>query len=195
MYTLIGSPKTRTFRVIWMLEELGQDYELRPEPPRSDAVREVNPLGKVPVLMDGDEVLRDSSAILTYLADKHTLLTFAPGTVRRARQDAIMHFLLDELDSLLWTAARHSFILPEERRVPQVKESLKWEFAESERRLAQILGDGAFLMGDEMTVPDIIAVHCLSWAETAKFPLSDARVADYARTLRSREAYRRAASR
>ncbi len=194
MYTIIGSPNTRAFRVIWMLEELGEPYELRPEPPRSAAVRWVNPLGKVPVLIDDGEILRDSTAILTYLADRHERLTAAPGTIPRARQDALTHFVLDELDSLLWTAARHSFVLPQERRVPQVRESLKWEFATSEERLSGLLGEGPFLAGDTVSVPDIIATHCLDWAESAKFPLSDARLRDYAGAMRDREAYRRAAA-
>ena len=195
MYTLIGAPKTRTFRVIWMLEELEQDYELQPEPPRSERVREVNPLGKVPVLLDGAAALRDSTAILTYLADKHSALTFPPGTVDRAHQDAVTHFLLDELDSVLWTAARHSFVLPEARRVPEVKDSLKWEFGESERRLALILGESPFLCGEAMTIADIIAVHCLSWARSAKFPTDVPALRDYAERLQSRPAYRRAALR
>lgn len=195
MYTVIGPKQTRTFRVLWMLEELDQRYEHRPDPPRSPAVAGLNPLGKVPVLIDGDAALRDSTAIVTYLADRHGRLTHAPGTVARARQDAITQFVLDEMDALLWTAARHSFVLPEDRRVPAVKESLRWEFAESERRLAQILGDGPFLMGAEMTLPDIVATHCLGWAAAAKFPLRDDRLRGYADDMRGRAAYRRAAAR
>ena len=38
MYKLIGSPKTRAIRVVWMLEELGLDYEIDPAGPHSDAV-------------------------------------------------------------------------------------------------------------------------------------------------------------
>jgi glutathione S-transferase len=195
MYEVIGSPKTRAFRVIWMLEELEQPFDLVPAPPRSAEVLALSALGKVPLLRDGDAVLRDSTAILTYLADKHGLLTHAAGTVARARQDACLHFVLDEVDSLLWTAARHSFILPEERRVPQVKESLRWEFARSEQRLDEMLGDGPFLMGETLSVPDIVATHCLGWAISAKFPLESDRLRDYAEAMQGREAYRRAASR
>ena len=58
----------------------------------------------------------------------------------RARQDSVVHMLLDEFDAVLWTSARHSFILPEERRLPEIKDSLKWEFATSV--------DGVFAAGD-----------------------------------------------
>ena len=195
MYTVVGSVKSRTMRVLWMLEELGQPYEHQAEAPRSDAVRKLNPLGKVPVLIDGDAVLTDSVAILTYLADKHGAMTFPAGTVERAHQDALTNFVLDEMDALLWAAARHSFILPEERRVPEVKETLRWEFERTETRLAAFLGDRPFLMGETMTIPDILAVHCWGWAIAARFPMSSEPVRAYAERLRTRDAFQRAASR
>jgi putative NADH-flavin reductase len=51
MYTVIGSPRSRAMRVLWMLEELEQPYELIPAAPRDEAVRAYNPAGKVPVLL------------------------------------------------------------------------------------------------------------------------------------------------
>ena len=71
MYTLVGSARSRTLRILWMPEELGQRYEHRPEPPRSDAMRALNPPGKVPVPIDGGAVLDDSAVILACLADRH----------------------------------------------------------------------------------------------------------------------------
>ncbi|MFO7919287.1 MAG: TolC family protein, partial [Nioella sp.] len=49
MYKVIGNTQTRAFRVLWMLEELGQPYEHVNAPPRDPAVVAVNPAGKVPV--------------------------------------------------------------------------------------------------------------------------------------------------
>lgn len=193
-YTVLGSPKNRGMRVIWMLEELEQPYTLQTDPPRSDAVRALNPLGKVPVLLDGDAVLTDSVAILTYLADKHGALTFPAGTVARARQDGRTQFILDEMDSLLWVAARHSFILPEDLRVPEIKPSLKWEFEQAVARFEILLGDGPFLMGDTMTIADIVAAHCGSWAVAARFPMESARFRAYVDRLRARPAFARAAN-
>ncbi len=192
MYTVIGGVRSRTFRVLWMLEELGQPYEHLPAAPRSDDVVAHNPSGKVPVLLDGQIPLTDSTAILTYLADKHGAMTFPAGTIDRARQDGHTQFLLDELDALLWTASRHSFILPEELRVSAVKDSLKWEYERSLERLEWRLGKGPYLMGETMTVPDIIAAHCGGWAVVAKFPQPNGALKDYFERLRSREAYQRA---
>lgn len=192
MYTVIGGVRSRTLRVLWMLEELGQPYTHLPAAPRSDEVIAHNPAGKVPVLLVGDSALTDSTAILTYLADKHAALTFPAGTLERARQDGHTQFLLDELDALLWTASRHSFILPEELRVGAIKDSLKWEYERSLERLQQRLGGGKYLMGEVMTVPDIIAAHCAGWAASAKFPQPNAEIQGYFDALRSRPAFGRA---
>lgn len=190
-YTVFGTKTSRTFRVLWALEELGLDYVWKDNAPRSDIVRALSPNGKVPVLVDGDTSLTDSTAIMQYLADKHGGLTFAAGTIERAKQDGFTHFVLDELDSTLWTAARHSFILPKDKRVPEVKDSLKWEFQLSVDELMRRMGDGPYLMGDTITVADIIAAHCGNWAFTAKFPQDNADFAAYCKRLRVRDAFQR----
>lgn len=190
MYTVYGKVMTRAFRVIWMLEEIGAPYELVPADPQSAEVTALNASGKVPVLKVDDDIITDSTAILTYLADKHGALTYPAGTIERARQDALTHMILDEIDAVLWTAARHSFILPEERRVPDVKDSLKWEFERNLSRLADRL-EGPFLMGDQMTIADIIGTHCLNWAFSAKFRIENDRIKAYAKEMRSRDAFRR----
>jgi glutathione S-transferase len=195
MYTVIGGIKSRAMRVIWMLEELGEPFEHRAAPPRSDDVLAVNPAGKIPVLIEDNVPILDSTAILTYLADKHGKLTFPAGTLERARQDGLTQFLLDEFDSALWMAARHSFILPEEMRQSSIKDSLKWEFENSQRTLLARMGSGPFLMGDEMTVSDIILAHCLGWAMIAQFPILEGPLTDYATRMRARPAFKAALAR
>jgi len=88
MYKLIGTPVARPFRVLWALEELGLDYEVVPAPPRSDEALQYNPSGKVPVLVEDDDIVIDSVAIVQYLADKHGNLTYPAGTIERAKQDS-----------------------------------------------------------------------------------------------------------
>lgn len=194
MYTVIGSRGTRAIRVLWMLEELGQAYEHIPARPRSDEARAANPSGKVPALLVDGEALADSVAIITYLADRHGQFTHPAGTLERARQDALTLMILDEVENLLWMAARHSFVLPEEQRVPGIKPSLKWEFGQAMPRLEAAL-KGPFLMGEAMTVPDILLTHCLGWAERAGFPEPGRALNDYRVRMEAREAYQRAAAR
>ena len=192
MYKVIGGIRSRTLRVLWMLEELGQPYDHEAAAPRSDEVRALNPAGKVPVLIVDGTPITDSTAILTYLADRHQQLTHPAGTLERARQDSLTQFLLDEFDASLWTASRHSFILPEELRVKAVKDSLKWEFERSQKTLVSRMGSGEFLMGDTMTIADIILTHCGNWAETAKFPITQPKLQAYFDRMRKRPAYIRA---
>lgn len=193
MYKLLGIRATRAFRPLWMLEELGVPYEHVQAGPRAPEVLAVSPLGKVPVLVDGDHVIPDSMAILTYLADKHGAFTHKAGTVERAQQDAWTFRVLDEVDSLLWTASRHSFVLPEAERVPAIKDSLKSEFGRNITRIAQDLHSD-YLAGDAPTVPDFLLAHCLGWARNAKFPDAPENLVDYLRRLRERPAYERAAA-
>ena len=101
--------------------------------------------------------------------------------------------ILDEFDAILWTAARHSFVLPEEHRVPAIKESLQWEFARSQGALvARMAEDGPFLMGETMTIADILLAHCGGWAINAKFPITEPRLKDHIAMMRDRPAFHRA---
>ncbi|WP_299650370.1 glutathione S-transferase family protein [uncultured Tateyamaria sp.] len=194
MYRVIGTVKSRAFRVLWMLEELGQPYELVEAFPRSDEATKFNPLGKIPALVDGDEVLTDSVAIMTYLADKHGGLTAPAGTPERARQDAVTLWLIDELDALLWTNSKHAFVLPENLRVPDISATLHKEFARNAETFAGMLDQsGAFIMGDQITLPDLLAVHCFGWAFGAGFPPLPDGVKAYSKRLRARPAFRAAA--
>ena len=192
--TVIGSTKTRAFRVVWMLEELCLHYDHISAGPGSAEAMAVNPSGKVPVLLADGVTLTDSTAILTFLADRHGRFTLPAGSLDRARQDGFTGLVLDEFEGLLWTASRHSFVLPAEMRLPAIKDVLKWEFAQNQARLAARLTE-PFLMGDQMTVPDLVLAHCLSWARIAKFPDPDPVLTEYLTRMRTRPAWLRAAAR
>ncbi len=193
MYTVIGTPMSRSFRVLWALEELGQPYELTPALPQSPEIREVNASGKVPAMIAEGEVITDSTAILTYLADKHGKLTAPAGTMARAHQDAMTQRFLDELDAVLWTAARHSFALPKEQRVPEVKPSLKWEFNRNLDQIAALI-KGPYVMGEAFSLADIVLTHCLNWAYGAKFPVENQAILAYGKSMRARPAHQRVAA-
>jgi glutathione S-transferase len=192
-YTVIGAVKSRALRVLWTLEELGLEYDHIDAAPHSEAITRVSPAGKVPVLVADGDVLTDSVAIMTFLADRHGALGFAPGTVARARQDSLTHLILDEFDALLWTAARHSFVLPESLRLPAIKDSLIWEFTRSQAHMvARMDATGPFLMGDTVTIADILLAHCCGWAANAKFPITEPRLQDHMAMMRARPSFGRA---
>lgn len=190
MYQVIGPKKSRALRVLWALEELGAPYDHQPDMPGSDAVKALNPSGKVPVLVVDGDVLTDSTAILTYLADRHGALIPAPGTTERAQHDALVHAVLDELDAILWMAAKHSFILPQDQRLPAIKDSLRWEWARSLDRLAtRISGD--YLTGDSFTIADIICTHCLNWGAAIKFDIAPDKLRGYQQRMTARPGFQR----
>lgn len=205
MITVVGTAKTRTLRVLWMLEELGLPYDHQPESPRSPEVTALNPLGRIPVLRDGDAVLTDSVAIMAYLGDRSPDaggadcvggLTHPAGTPARAHQDALTLQLIDEFDAVIWTMARHTFVLPEKLRVPEVLPTCEKELVRNAAKLAETLGERPFLMGEQMTIPDIMAGHCCGWAITAGVALAPPpNLAAYLKRLRTRPAYRRALGR
>lgn len=76
MITLHHCVSARSFRPLWMLEEIGVAYELKmmPFPPRTLArpYLEVNPLGTVPAMFDGTARMTESSAICQYLAARYS---------------------------------------------------------------------------------------------------------------------------
>lgn len=192
MYKIIGHPNSRASRVAWMLEELGQDYEYNVATPQSETARKYNPNGKVPILLDGDNAIIDSVAIVTYLADKHSALTHKAGTIERAQQDSLMQFACDELDGPLWTGTKHRFALPKEHRIEAMKDTARYEFEKGCKALGIRLGDNEFVTGDTFTIADLIIGHCAGWAKGAKFDWPDGTVGDYFQRLQSRDALARA---
>ena len=57
------------------------------------------------------------------------------------------------------------------------------------------MAEDGFLMGEVMTVPDLILTHCLTWALNARFPITEHRLTDYLEIMRARPAYQRALAR
>ena len=77
-------PQTRASRILWMLEEMGEPYEieqvdLRNPETKSAEFLAASPMGKVPALADGSVKIADSSAIALYLADRYPASGLAPA--------------------------------------------------------------------------------------------------------------------
>lgn len=193
MYTLIGSLKTRAFRVLWCLEELQLEYQHIPAAPRSSEIAKINPSGKVPALKVGDDVIIDSVAICQFLADKHQKLTHKAGTIERAKQDSWTQFAVDDIESTLWTTAKHSFVLPEELRLKDIRKATKYDFDRAMDVLEKRLGDQQFLTGDTFTIPDIVLTHCANWSQNIKgWEIPEGPVSDYLDRVRQRPAFLKA---
>jgi glutathione S-transferase len=101
MITVHHLNNSRSQRVIWLLEELGVDYEIKryQRDPKTmlapKSLLKVHPLGKSPVITDGDVVVAESGAIIEYLIDRYDIeskLAPAVGTPARLRYTYWLHF-------------------------------------------------------------------------------------------------------
>lgn len=195
---LYGYRNGRTLRALWTLEELGTPYEyvevdLLHGEGREPWFLKINPAGKVPVLDDGGTIVTESAAICMHLAERHPQRGLLPATGTSERTECYKwtSFILTELDSLLWTIAKHRFALPSERRVPAVIETASWEFANSIRILADAIDARPYLLGETFTVADILAAHIVLWAKSARLAVT-APLDQYLENLQKRDAFARA---
>jgi glutathione S-transferase len=202
MLKVYGFPRSRSTRVVWMLEELGVDYayvkvDLGAGEGLAPEFRALNPAGKVPVLCDGSFCLKESAAILTYLGDRFPAakLVPPPGSLDYALYLQWAFFVLTELEQPLWTLAKHKFALPAEHRVPAIADTAIWEFARAAGTLARGINDHGCLIGDRFTAADLLAAHTLSWAMAFKIPLKPPELETYAQRHLARPAYLRAKAR
>jgi len=202
MMHLYGSPKTRSTRVAWTLEEAGFEYDytaidLRKGQGFQPPFIQLNPAGKVPVLVDGELVLTESAAISIYIADKVPEQNLIPrvNTAARAIHNQWCFFAVSELEQPLWLAAKHRFVFPEERRVPSVIPTAMWEFERQLAVLAKGLGDKPYIMGEQFTIADIMISHILTWAVGANLSLNQVNLEAYLARNLARPALARASKR
>jgi len=99
---------SRSQRILWMLEELGVGYEVKryqrePSMQAPAALKAVHPLGKSPVITDGDKTLAESGAILEYLAETYGNGRLVPpaGTAERIHYRYFLHYAEGSLMPLL----------------------------------------------------------------------------------------------
>ncbi len=198
MLKIYGTVRSRAFRCLWTAEELELPYELvhvdfAGGEHRKEPYLKLQPLGKVPTLVDGDFVLFESAAICTYLADSRPErgLVPEPRSAERALYDQWVSFVLTELEQPLWTLGKHTFALPEKLRVHQVVPVAREEFKRPAEVLARRLEGSEFLLGDRFSVADILAVHTLNWAKVADVPLEHDALVAYQKRHNARPAFKR----
>ncbi|WP_101757375.1 glutathione S-transferase family protein [Oceanicoccus sp. KOV_DT_Chl] len=202
MITVYGYPNTRSLRVCWMLEELAQPYEyslvdFSKGESQSPQFLAVNPAGKVPVITDGDLLLTESAAIITYLGDKLGNGDLVPkaGTPQRGHYDQWCHFAMCELEQPLWTRAKHKFALPSEHRIKEIFPTADWELQKALNLFSQGLGKKDYILGDAFSAADILLGQTLQWAISFKQQVPQQNLQDYSQRLRNRPALLKAQQR
>ena len=171
---LYGFGPTRTLRAMWGLKELGVafDYihvDLLGGEAQTPEFLKINPAGKLPVLVDGDNVLPESAAIILYLAEKFPEKRLLPDDIdERAQAYRWILFAMTELEQPLWRIARHTRLYPEERRLPGDVSLAREEFTAMAAVLEEHLRGREFVVGDRVTVADFVAAYTLDWANEVR---------------------------
>ena len=199
MITLHHCVSARSFRPLWLLEELGLPYQLKmlPFPPRALArsFLQENPLGTVPLLVDGETHMTESAAICEYLAARHS-----PGSLNVAVDDPAYGSYLNWLhmsDATLTfpqtLVLRYTHFEPVERKQPQVAEDYGRWFLARLRTLDTAVQQHDFVCAGRFTAADVAVAYALMLANhlglDAQFSPA---VAAYWVRLQTRPAFQRA---
>ena len=172
MIELYHCHDARSFRALWALEELALPYRLHllPFPPRvlSPDYLRLNPLGTIPLMIDGAVRMTESAAIPQYLATRHGPTPLAVD-VAEADYGLWLDWLHRGEATLtfpLTLVLRYTQLEPEERRLPQAADDYARWFLSRLRHLTRALTDREWLCADRFTMADVSVGYALLLART-----------------------------
>ena len=180
MIQLYGVKMSRAFRSLWMLEELGLEYENVATSPGTGDTRKpdylkINPNGLVPALVDGETVLWESMAINLYLARKYDG-GFWPRSIE-AEGHAFKWSLwaIANVEALLISVLMNRVFKPEDQRDAAEADAAEESLAKPFEVLDHELEGKRYLIEDRFTVADLNVASVLATAriasvDLAKFP-------------------------
>ena len=199
--TLYHCPGARSMRPLWTLEEMGLEYELvvLPFPPRflQRDYLEVNPLGTVPCLVDGDVKMTESAGISQYLVER-----YGPTPLALSKDDPEYGVYLNWLHRSdatltfpLTLVLRYTQLEPEEKRNPQVADDYRRWFLARMRCVEEATADREFLCGDRFTIADVCIAYAIHLANSLGIEeVFTPNVKRYWDAIIERPAYQRAAA-
>jgi len=172
MIQLYHCADARSFRPLWTLEEMGLDYELTmlPFPPRVLAkdYMALNPLGTIPLLVDGETRMTESAAICQYLVTRHGPSPLAVGVDEPAYGAFLngLHFGEATLTFPQTLVLRYTRLEPQERRLPQAAEDYRKWFLARLRAVDAVVSETEWLCAGRFTAADISVGYALLLANT-----------------------------
>jgi glutathione S-transferase len=193
---LYHCPQTRSARVRWMLEELGEPHEISivniyAGEGRSPEHKARHPHGYVPVLVDDDLTLIESSAICMYLADKYGKLAPPAGSAERGKYYQWMVYAPATVDPTLEAIMFNTVFLPEDKRDPKLVERMKKRWATIQDVLSAAIKERPWILGDEFSAADVVIASCAAWAKMAGV-LGDPALEKYLESAMKRPAFMKA---
>jgi glutathione S-transferase len=200
MITVYGAFPTRSFRVIWALEELGKDYQLRPVDLRNrmaDAeFLALNPSGFLPAMRDGDVTMVDSIAMLEYLIARYDgggVLAPAASDPSFPDYQQFLHLGESGLAAFLNVIVGSRFMAPEAEKDNFGTRIAARMFDSRLALVARQLGRAPMMAGDRFSAADISVVYALGMAE--RLGMADKfgpEIADYRARMAARPAFKHA---
>jgi glutathione S-transferase len=165
MLKLHFAPNSRAGRIVWLLEELGLDYEINkmafhPKDLKSDEHRARHPLGRVPVLEDGDLTLYESGAIVEYILERHKNGGLKPA-VEDPRFPTYLqwfHYCEGMVMPPVNTIVVQTILLPPDRRDKTALEQAQRLLKKAMAPLDEALAGKDYLIGD-FSAADIMLGH------------------------------------
>lgn len=193
---------SRSTRVLWLMEELGLEYELEvlpfdPKALQSADYLALSPFGKVPVLVDDTVTMFESVAIMQYLLEHYADGRLRPGHDSPHYGEFLqwLHFGESTLMVPVSQIALHSFLLPEAERNRQVLQDAKKTFYHYARTLDATLRDHEYLVADSFSAADISVGYPLHVAKVCEaWPQDCAALSAYYERLAARPAFGTATS-
>ena len=202
MITVYGSYPTRSFRVIWALEELGLGYRVHPVDLRrrmQDAeFIAANPSGFLPALKDGDVTMVDSIAMLEYLVARYDSgheLAPPAGDARFPLYQQFLHLGESGLAAYLNVIVASRFLAPEGEKDNFGARAAERLYFNRLDLVTRRLREAPMMAGDTFTAADISVTYALGMAETLglahKF---GPEIVDYRARMSARPAFQRASA-
>ena len=160
MLRLYGSARSRGVRVLWMLGELGLNFDHKDWLPRAPETKTpeylaLNANARVPTIDDDGFILSESMAINFYLAKKHKSALFPTDPKHEALVVQWSLWETDRLDRQIVNYARHTKDLPEAERKPAVADEAWKEMVASFDVLEKALTKSEWLAGPKFSVGDL----------------------------------------
>jgi glutathione S-transferase len=197
MIKLYHSSGTRVFRVIWLCEELGVDYDVQKvdfskEYRLSSEWLQINPLGKVPSLEDGELLMSESCAMMQYILDRYGNGRLQPlaGTIEHAYFLQWLWFSEATFSRPVGEIVNHRREFPGELGIPDVVKEMQSRIFKCILALDKALEEKPFILGKEFSAADISLGYTLLIAQDRIGESLPQRVFDYWDSISSRKAFK-----
>lgn len=167
MLTIYGSPRSSAGRCIWTLEEAGVSYalkevDMRNKEHKSAEFLKINPMGKVPAMVDGDITLFESMAINYYIADTYKKELLGTNALERGLSMQWSFWASCELQPPVIEVFIQKVFVPEDKRDHKVIEKNLSKLPEFLAVLNNALADKKYLAGEQFTIGDINTASVVS---------------------------------